>query len=68
MTERVPTEDEATFGPDTWVYCDQHRRPHTTGWCTVPARNKTRLEATTVQSAQDECRARGFRLFGDNQP
>lgn len=26
-----------------WVYCRQHRRAHTTGWCSVPVREKLGL-------------------------
>lgn len=50
-----------------WVYCSQHMRPHTTGWCTVSARDKTPLAAKNYPDAEAECRARGFELYDDLQ-
>lgn len=56
-------DDEQAFGPDVWVYCRQHLRPHTTGWCTVSVDQKEALEARDYQSAHAECVRRGFKLF-----
>jgi hypothetical protein len=65
-------EERETFGENTWVYCDQHMRPHLTGWCTVGVRNKTKLNFTPSGDHQEdckaavaECRARGFELYAD---
>jgi hypothetical protein len=57
------TEDVVMFGRDAWVYCAQHLRPHTTGWCTVHSDQKTLLDATSSKGAYAECARRGFRLF-----
>lgn len=57
------TDDEVTFGPDTWVYCAQHLRPHLTGWCTVHVDQKTPLEAKTQDQAFAECVQRGLKLY-----
>jgi len=37
-----PTADFLAFGDD-WVYCNQHLRPHSTGWCSVGVRDKIGL-------------------------
>lgn len=63
---RPLTEDEVEFGRKTWVYCDQHMRPHMTGWCTVSNRNKIKLDATSNDQAYSECRLRGFDLYQDS--
>jgi hypothetical protein len=57
------TEDETEFGKNSWVYCNQHRRPHSTGWCTVDNSNKVKLEATNLIDARAECNRRGFPLL-----
>lgn len=59
----MTTEDEQHFGHDVWVYCTAHLRPHKTGWCTVSARDKIKLEATTPEAAEQECVDRGFHLY-----
>lgn len=59
---KQPTEDERVFG-DVWVYCSQHMRPHRTGWCTVSARDKTKLDATNAPDAYAECKERGLEIF-----
>ena len=41
-TEIYITEDQKIFG-DTLVYCSQHRRVHSTGWCTVGVSDKVGL-------------------------
>lgn len=48
-----------------WVYCRSHVRPHTTGWCTVPNRDKVPLNATSYMDAVAEARSRGFPIFGE---
>lgn len=60
------TEDERVFGPSPYVYCKSHMRPHTTGWCTVPARDKVLLAANTYEDACAEARQRGFKIYGEN--
>jgi|AntAceMinimDraft_11_1070367.scaffolds.fasta_scaffold75311_4 hypothetical protein len=60
---RLPTEDEVQFGHKVWVYCDQHMRPHLTGWCTVSARNKIQLKATTDIEAYAECKERNLEIY-----
>ena len=62
VLRKPPTEDEIAFGRKVWVYCDQHLRPHMTGWCTVGKRSKTKLDATTESEAYSECMRRGFVL------
>jgi len=57
MTDK-PVGDE-----QKWVYCNQHLYPHCGDWCTVSARNKTPLKATTFQEAITECRERGLTLY-----
>lgn len=61
----VTTDDAKTFGVGVWVYCRQHLRPHTTGWCTVHVDQKERLEATTMEDAYAECRRRTFTIYSD---
>ncbi len=56
------TEDSVKFGDDAWVYCDQHLRPHMTGWCTVSVRNKVLLRAKSAEEAYAECKELGFRM------
>ncbi len=65
-----PTEDELVFGKDAWVYCNQHMRPHITGWCSVAVRDKVGLGAVSVVSADaayEKCREWGFALYTDRQ-
>lgn len=51
-----------------WVYCKQHLRPHSTGWCTVPPDQKVALQAETHDDAYKEVRAIGFYVFGAKEP
>lgn len=65
-----PKEDERVFGKDHWVYCNQHLRPHVTGWCTVDVRNKVGLgiygnDNENMKKAYSKCREWGFKLFED---
>lgn len=57
--------DHDFFGENRWVYCRQHLRPHTTGWCTVNVHEKTLLQATNGEDADAECREKGFELYSD---
>lgn len=59
------TDDERKFGRDRWVYCSQHVRPHTTGWCTVSVNDKVPLDAKDRETAFAEARSKGFRIFFD---
>lgn len=62
-------EDVEVFGEDQWVYCDQHMRPHLTGWCTVHVDNKVGLgldKTVESQKVYSKCRKLGLRIFGDN--
>jgi hypothetical protein len=59
-------KDSREFGKDAWVYCSQHMRPHTTGWCTVSNKNKIRLEATNAEAAYAECEQKGLALYRPN--
>jgi hypothetical protein len=63
----IDANDERYFGSNVWVYCNQHMRPHLTGWCTVHNRNKTKLDASVVGDAYEECRVRGFDLYGETE-
>lgn len=47
-----------------WIYCGQHLRPHTTGWCTVSTRDKRQLKARNYPDAVAECKALGLTLSG----
>jgi hypothetical protein len=59
----IYTSDEEYFGRNVWVYCNQHLRPHQTGWCSVHNRNKTKLDATTQAEAYAECEAKGLKIW-----
>lgn len=60
MTVEKPAGDEHL---GQFVYCKQHLRPHSTGWCTVHASDKVALKATTSEAAYDEVRANGWTIF-----
>lgn len=61
-----PQEDAREFGEKAWIYCDQHMRPHTTGWCTVGTRHKVKLDATSAEEAYAECKQKGLALYKPN--
>ena len=63
MAGQTLTEDYLTFG-DCWVYCNQHLRPHKTGWCTVSVKDKIKLEAKNEQDAYDECNGKRLKIYG----
>lgn len=67
MSHQAETEDYLTFGPNAWIYCKQHLRPHTTGWCTVSTKHKVLLQATTDTEAYRECFDKDFYIF-DSTP
>ncbi len=58
-----------TAGDDhmgAWVYCMQHHRPHSTGWCTVGPEDKRPLAAQMRDEAYAEVRANGRHIDGEN--
>jgi len=61
------TEDEIVFGKNMWIYCSQHLRPHVTGWCTVPVREKLGLglsnDPNNEASAYSKCKHLGLELY-----
>jgi hypothetical protein len=57
------TEDAKHFGENVFVYCSQHLRPHSTGWCTVSVSNKIKLDATDEVAAYAECEAKGYKIY-----
>lgn len=57
------TTDEQYFGRAVWIYCNQHLRPHLTGWCTVSNRNKTKLDAMSSEAAYEECAAKDMKIY-----
>lgn len=56
-------EDEIEFGNGRWVYCASHVLPHMTGWCSVPAKRKTLLNAMNREDAIRECQEKGYPLY-----
>lgn len=46
-----------------WIYCKQHLRPHTTGWCTVDPSDKIPLDSTNWEDALKECVTKGFKIY-----
>jgi hypothetical protein len=58
------TEDATHFGGRAWVYCKQHLRPHSTGWCSVGIADKIKLDATTAEDAYAEAQNKGYKIFG----
>ena len=60
------TEDAKVFGPNAWVYCREHLRPHSTGWCTVFVRDKVLLDAKYEEAAYAEARAKGLKIYGED--
>ena len=63
MSTNPNVTDHKVFGEGSWVYCDQHLRPHLTGWCSVSPRNKILLDAQDEESAYAECKAKGYKLY-----
>lgn len=59
--------DDTVFGTG-FVFCHQHLRPHSTGWCTVSNADKTPLSGATLDEATAEVRAKGWRIYGDPVP
>jgi len=62
------TEDFKEWG-DAWVYCNQHLRPHKTGWCTVGLRNKVCVCAGNRDESEafQKCRDIGLKLYSPNK-
>ena len=62
MTVIGKTED-VKLGP--WVYCAQHLRPHSTGWCSVDIKDKLGLgEFPGTVEEQGRAAAAKCRKFG----
>jgi len=57
------TDDAIEWGMGVYVYCEAHRGPHVTGWCTVGVRAKIRLDATSFEDAVSECRGKNLDLW-----
>lgn len=55
--------EDAKFGEDAWVYCTQHLRPHSVGWCTVDVRDKVLLKAKNYADAVKECQDMGLTIY-----
>ena len=62
MDQKI-TEDAKHFGENVFIYCNQHLRPHRTGWCTVGVNNKVKLDATDEAAAYAECEAKGYKIY-----
>lgn len=58
LNEAFPDEqpDVAAFGRGAWVYCNQHMKPHQTGWCSVAVRDKIGLGVKNADEAYQKCR------------
>lgn len=63
--KETPTEDEMVFGKGQMIYCHQHLRPHSTGWCTVPVMDKVALGLKNDQYAEafSKCRYLGLKIY-----
>lgn len=59
--------DVAAFGRGAWVYCNQHLKPHLTGWCSVSVRDKIGLGVSTPEEAYAKCEAWGLKIFDYNK-
>lgn len=66
MTQsQLPTEDEAVFGYNAWVYCSQHLKPHLTGWCGVSNDDKLGLGLfgqDNAKRAKEKCIRLGLQV------
>jgi hypothetical protein len=63
-------EDAKVFGENQWVYCNQHVKPHLTGWCGVSCRDKIGLgikgnDDKAAKEAYGKCREWNFPIHGD---
>jgi hypothetical protein len=63
--KRPLTEDEKIFGRNCLVYCKQHLRPHSTGWCSVDNDQKVALKSIDPKGAYAECKELGFEVLGE---
>lgn len=69
MTIKIRTtgSDDLQLGP--WVYCAQHLRPHTTGWCGVDIGEKVGLGEFSgshdeqARAAVRKCRHLGLKIW-----
>ena len=61
--------DDKVFGD--WVYCRQHVRPHSTGWCTVSNHDKIGLGIVgsetqeNIKLAFEKCRDWKLPIYGE---
>lgn len=67
LERQLLTEDEKAFGVDAWIYCNQHLKPHQTGWCSVAVRDKIGLGVKTASEAYSKCLDWGLELYEANQ-
>jgi len=59
--------DVQAFGRGAWIYCNQHLKPHQTGWCSVGVYDKIGLGVSTAQEAYAKCEAWGLKIFDYNK-
>lgn len=59
-------EDELVFGKEQLVYCRQHLRPHSTGWCSVSVSEKVGLGTNDINEAYEKCRRLELYLYEDH--
>ena len=64
MTQHI---EDVVFG-DQLIYCRQHLKVHTTGWCGVSNRDKVGLGTKDHKEAVEKCRDWGFTLYADLYP
>ena len=60
--KRPLTEDEKAFGRNRIVYCKQHLRAHSTGWCSVGNDQKVALQSADPKEAELECERLGYKI------
>lgn len=70
-TENKDEQDDTIFFGD-WVYCGQHMRPHTTGWCSVYNLNKMGLGIKgkgekSRREAYHKCYRLGLKIYEDGE-
>lgn len=63
LAEDARVTDHAVFGIGEWIYCDQHLRPHMTGWCSVNYRNKVGLSVSSLEEAYTKCKLLGLQIY-----
>ena len=53
--------EDLKFGADRYVYCKSHLRVHSTGWCTVPIRDKILMDSLDFHEAVAEADRKEYR-------